>query len=98
MKHTRSEHKTVKSVNDEKKQNLKDYQCEFCDKFFTSRQNLNRHVENIHGVEKKAAPTIECFMCNQHWKTMAMLDKHLSESHNIVLKEGEIDFDSIEGN
>lgn len=95
FKHTQSEHK--KSATNKSKTDEKEHQCEFCKKYHANVQNLNRHIEDVHNVEKKSPPTIQCPLCNQPWQKLAMLDKHLLESHGMSLREGELYFDSSEG-
>lgn len=79
---------------DERSQN---YECDFCNKNFSCIQNLKRHIQTIHRIENKTQPTIECPLCDEVFHKLLSLEKHLQLNHGIQLNDGDIEFDSIEG-
>lgn len=76
----------------------KNEECHICGNKFTSKNNLNRHMENIHNVRCKKPPSILCPLCNIAVQTISILDKHLTVDHDVELKVENANFDSIEGN
>lgn len=75
----------------------KNQQCYICDKLFSCKQNLNRHMKIQHMVESNKSPSVLCPLCEKTFNTILILDKHITESHNIQLKVEEKVFDSIQG-
>ena len=52
-------------------------QCENCDKAFSTRSNLNKHVSSIH-EEKKP---FKCDICNYSFSQKGHLKTHVSSVH-----------------
>lgn len=86
-------------MNGHDKEQITNHQCKLCEKSFSFRQNLNRHIQNVHKVEhKKSLPSVKCPLCDFASHTVTVLDDHLVKQHSIQLNAGEIIFDCVEGN
>lgn len=96
FKHTQEQHLKVNNKNEELD---KKFQCDQCDSSFGCKNNFNRHMEQIHQVESKKNPTVICPLCDgdQAFQTVLILEKHLTKQHNVELKEGDLEFDSLQG-
>ena len=54
------------------------YECEACKKTFSSKWNLNRHIEGTH-EEKKV---FECALCDKIYSRKENLESHIARYHN----------------
>ena len=54
------------------------FKCEFCNLVVKNKQNLNRHVKNIHGNNEK---NIGCLQCKSKFKTEERLRNHYKLYH-----------------
>ena len=61
----------MKSVHDDKKE----HKCEKCDKAFSAKGDLNKHMEGVH--EKK----YKCDICSKCLTTNDMLKRHKARFH-----------------
>jgi uncharacterized C2H2 Zn-finger protein len=51
--------------------------CSKCDKTFTSKQNLNRHINNKYGCSKD----LSCKRCGQIFNNRYILYKHMNKKN-----------------
>ncbi|XP_054284528.1 uncharacterized protein LOC129001301 [Macrosteles quadrilineatus] len=63
------------------KQKAKNFQCQICDKRFTQKKNLARHVKLKHFEATK----FECSMCPFFSNRIDLLSTHLKKKHNCTL-------------
>ena len=56
--------------------------CEFCDKTFSSKANMKRHVKSVHGVNemREAVEKYFCSHCIKYFGQKTHLTKHLASS------------------
>ena len=55
----------------------KNYNCEICEKRFSSKQNKNQHANRVHGDEKQFI----CNVCNKIFVSLKDLTAHVKSSH-----------------
>ncbi|XP_062594530.1 gastrula zinc finger protein XlCGF8.2DB-like [Saccostrea cucullata] len=60
----------------------KSHICVLCDKNFTRRPDLDRHVRNVHILK---TGTHECFICDKRFKERAHLKRHVESVHGETL-------------
>lgn len=73
--------KSLSSKNDHNcPQNEKQFMCELCDKQFTVKTYLQRHLRNVHGTKKTAEDPnvrpIVCEICAESFKSLKTLKSH----------------------
>ena len=63
----------IKPSND--KETIKEYSCnsEGCDKTFTEKRNLNRHIQTVHNKIKQ----FSCPSCNENFGAKQVMKRHL---------------------
>ena len=61
--------KHVKRVHE----NTKEYQCNRCEKWFSTRGNLNFHIKTVHNLIKP----FECDTCDRQFNDKRLLKKHV---------------------
>jgi hypothetical protein len=54
--------------------------CSACDKTFSSKQNLNRHVREVHDADR----TFHCNLCDKSYKSNGYLKQHNFQVHSII--------------
>ena len=58
------------------------HSCEFCEKSFTSKQNLRFHIESVHENLKH-----NCCYCNSIFKLKLSLITHLKSKHTPSVRD-----------
>ena len=53
------------------------YQCDFCEKAFSSIAQLQKHVQKIHGF----VGAYQCPQCDKKFDLSIILEKHLKSAH-----------------
>jgi hypothetical protein len=56
--------------------------CEFCDKTFSSKANMKRHIKSVHGVNemRESVEKYFCSHCRKYFGQKTHLTKHLASS------------------
>jgi len=57
---------------------IKEYKCDICNKNFSNRRNLFRHIKDIHDIRKAF---YVCSFCSHSVATLQQLEKHKKETH-----------------
>ena len=70
-KHKRTQHEQTREVK-EVNENLK---CEQCNKYYSSRPNLNKHKNKFHGIK------FSCKECDKHFQFKTNLRRHHETVH-----------------
>lgn len=79
--------------------------CEICGISLSNKQNLIRHIKNIHKILKNNATRFDmnkyknkCLDgCNCSFKNLKQLREHLRDIHNFKIIKETKSFDSFEG-
>lgn len=73
--------------------------CYICDKPFTTRKNMYRHIRNVHDVEPSLTGpnSMHCPLCDAEFRTYKDVDGHLLSRHGIEQELEELSFDSLQG-
>ena len=53
------------------------FQCSDCDAVFNRKDNLKRHIKNIHDMLQG----FSCNLCSRKFKTQDVLNKHIESRH-----------------
>ena len=64
----------------------KKFNCEICEKCFTSNKSKKQHLSVVHGEEKK----FSCNVCNSTFGSKQLLTSHIETNHqhgNHICKE-----------
>lgn len=85
-------------ISEEDAESKECFHCQECDKNFTRKLNLNKHLKSVHNFEIDIRQTILCPLCEDSFQTVVFLDKHLVAIHNVILNETDTEFASMEGN
>lgn len=75
--------------------------CCYCEKKFTRKDNMNKHIRVVHKQEPVMSKhTLKCpgYNCNQICHSMKVLRHHISSQHNVFLETEEFTFSTFEGN
>ena len=58
--------------------------CKECNRSFSHKWNLNRHMRRVHQGEKdsQAVPTL-CTICNQVFANLSNYNRHVRDKHDI---------------
>ena len=56
--------------------------CDICSRNFTMRQNLLRHLRDIHNVRTSKTEEKKCAECNFKCNSLVKMKKHIRENHN----------------
>ncbi|XP_054271840.1 uncharacterized protein LOC128992333 [Macrosteles quadrilineatus] len=73
------------------------FECNFCNKSFSRRETLTRHLREVHGyypdvsTNPKRGPRFTCAVCKNEFTD---IESHFSEQHNISLKKSVLSFSS----
>uniref|UniRef100_A0A8D8X520 Zinc finger protein 26 n=1 Tax=Cacopsylla melanoneura TaxID=428564 RepID=A0A8D8X520_9HEMI len=59
---------------------VKSYPCILCEKIFTYKGGLTRHIKNRHEVKEKKPP-VHCEMCGKPYADQNSLGKHMKINH-----------------
>ena len=62
------------------------YQCNKCDKSFTSKFNYTRHTTDVHS-KKAPEKVIQCQECGMDFREIRSMKRHLKNKHSLVKKE-----------
>ena len=63
----------MKSVHE----GIKDHKCELCDKYFSEKGNLDKHMKTVHeGIKDH-----KCKICDKSFSEKASLNKHMKSVH-----------------
>ncbi|XP_049517056.1 uncharacterized protein LOC125942852 [Dermacentor silvarum] len=85
------------------------HSCKFCDKTFSNRSNLKKHIRNLHGVaalqnfvqEEANIPskkrTLACDLCPKIFATLRGLRQHHESEHNFEVEVETLTFDTYAG-
>lgn len=74
--------------------------CSECDKEFTKKSSLNRHLLNTHQLsaqQNDKNPTIKCHLCDNSSYTKVDLIDHLFEAHQQQVFLEKLSFDNEMG-
>ena len=74
---------TTHAFEEETDKSQDNNRCEQCDKCFTRKDNLNRHIKKIH----KGRKNHECEYCGKSFSQGINLKDHIKRVHNKVKKE-----------
>ena len=55
--------------------------CDTCSKTFANKQNLYRHLRNIHDIEMSKSEQRNCMECPFKSYSLAVMQKHIEEKH-----------------
>lgn len=76
--------------------------CDVCEKTFTTRSVLNRHLKEVHKVKKQFFLSYDfdrynnkCFACNRSFKYVKDLREHLVQEHNFQSEVEELSFRNV---
>ena len=77
-------------------------QCSICNNVYSKKANLNRHLQNVHGISTTTTSprnTIRCLeeSCLFFCKDIATLRKHLIQEHEIDMEVENVRFQSQKG-
>ena len=62
------------------------YECEFCDKRFSSESNVRRHIKNVHYKKELKCPKCEFKTSRKDNLDRHMFVKHTNESYCLNVK------------
>ena len=54
--------------------------CDVCDKRYTTKQSLQRHMATVHAVGE--AQTFKCDVCSREFNVKSNLTAHIKRMHN----------------
>ncbi|XP_062533923.1 zinc finger protein 468-like [Armigeres subalbatus] len=57
---------------------LQGFGCQICEKIFTRRDGLRRHLDHVHGGKMKP----KCIPCDEIFANKSLLKKHQDDVHN----------------
>ena len=66
------------------------YQCDYCTKSFTRLENLQRHKDNVHGIDY--ATMYHCDYCSKMFKRLDNLKRHKNNVHSTKSSKSMSDF------
>ncbi|KAF4531747.1 hypothetical protein B566_EDAN014487 [Ephemera danica] len=67
--------------------------CDYCDQKFTTIENFEIHIRNVHG-EQFTRSFFSCEICNQQFLSSETLYEHISCAHQLT-EEDELDSDQL---
>ena len=67
----------IKTVHENK--NVTKIQCKICEKWFSSKDKLNSHIQDVHQKSK-----FQCQMCDEKFITPYNLNLHYKYTHNLT--------------
>lgn len=76
-------------------------QCRLCNKSFSKKTNLDKHLRNVHGISSIATSrnTIHCLeeLCLFSCKDITTLREHLIQEHQIDMEVQNVKFQTQKG-
>jgi KRAB domain-containing zinc finger protein len=64
------------------KKEIKDYECELCDKVYKLEGNLKNHIIKVHNIGEKIDDNNTCKICNAVLSNKGKLNRHIETVHN----------------
>lgn len=79
--------------------NTLDQTCFICEKHFSKKCNLYRHIREVHGLEPEYEKKIKCpdINCNATFQNHTELRSHISSIHGIQCDIEELKFETKNG-
>lgn len=73
--------------------------CQICDKHFSRRDNMQRHMRQVHGQEPSLSGNrkIKCPNCQEAFENMESLINHVNSNHATNIETEELDFPTFGG-
>ncbi|KAG5675157.1 hypothetical protein PVAND_005083 [Polypedilum vanderplanki] len=75
--------------NSKRKKVAKNYDCDFCNKKFKKKYDIDRHMQSRHKDQKKLGVSVICDKCGKSFDRFSTLEKHLRNHLDFIEIKGE---------
>jgi hypothetical protein len=72
------------------------FKCTFCEKSFSKKFNLNRHLRNVHKQGVSGKLNVQCPLCPVSMTTTEQLNCHIETEHEIIIEKEDLKFKNNE--